>query len=198
MIKNGFTLVEMLVAITIIGLLTTVSVVQFQSGREDDALRLAVIRVSDAFRTAQSSAQSGTLEKYQNAAAYGVFVFRTATGKTCVNGSVTVNEGLVLFADKNNNSLYDSATDINIRCVSLDVNNAHSILMDEIKETKASDNSTTTSTSAVVVFKRPTASAMIDGDSIMKKITFTLKNTKNNHTKQVVLDRISGRIDFDY
>ena len=55
-ILSGFTLVEMIVAVMVIGLLMTVSVVQFQSGRQDDALRSAAIRISDALRTSQTAA----------------------------------------------------------------------------------------------------------------------------------------------
>lgn len=195
---KGFTLVEMLVAIMVIGLLTTVSIAQFQSGRQDDALRLAAIRVSDSFRTAQSSALSGTLEQYQNASAYGVRIFKTAADVSCQDGSTTVNEGLVLFADANNNGLYDAATDTIIRCVSLDVDKAHSIVFDSIQEVKTADDSVISSANVTASFRRPTSIAYIDNDTVMKKITITLKNNKNNHTKQVVFDRISGRIDFEY
>lgn len=195
--SKGFTLIEMIIAITIIGLLTIVSVAQFQSGRQDDALRLALMRINDALRTAQSSAQAGTLEQYQNAPRYGVHAFQKSTGMTCVNGSTTVNEGVILFADANDNGTYDAATDSLVKCVSLDVNNTHSIVIDGIKVTKTDDTVTAVSASAVS-FRRPTAVVAIDGDTTMKKLSITLKNTKNSHTKVIEVDRVSGRIDAEY
>ena len=196
-ILSGFTLVEMIVAVMVIGLLMTVSVVQFQSGRQDDALRSAAIRISDALRTSQSAALSGTLEEYQNASAYGVYVFQKAASKTCASGSTTVAEGLVLFADTDNDALYDNTKDLTIRCISFDTDSTNSVILEEIKETKT-DATTANPPSATATFKRPTAGILIDGGTEMKQLAFTLKNTKNNHTKQVVLDRISGRVDFDY
>jgi len=194
---KAFTLVEMLVAITIIGLLTTVSVVQFQSGRQDDALRLAAMRVADALRASQSAALSGSIEQYANAQGYGVFAFQAASGKSCMNGSVTINEGIVLFADTDSNKSYTINTDTVIRCQSLIVDDAP-IVVEKIEELKASDDSISSVAVATAFFQRPTASVLIDGTKDMKKLTITLKNTRNNHTKQIVLDRISGRIDFDY
>ncbi|MEK7648537.1 MAG: type II secretion system protein [Patescibacteria group bacterium] len=196
-VRRGFTLVEMLVALTIIGLLTTVSVVQFQSGRQDDALRLATMRMSDALRTSQSAAQSGSIEQYANAQGYGVYVFQTAASKSCVDGSTTINEGIVLFADTDSNKAYTPNTDTVIRCQSLIVDGAP-IVLEKIEELKAADDSIITVTTATAFFQRPTSFVLIDAATEMKKLTLTLKNTRNNHTKQVVLDRISGRIDFDY
>lgn len=197
-VRKGFTLVEMLIALTIIGLLTTVSVVQFQSGRYDDALRNATLRISDALRTAQSSALSGTLEQYQDAPRYGLYAFKVSAGASCMNGSATVNEGLVLFADINDDGLYTASIDSAIRCISFDVDAMHAIVLDEIKETKAADGTTTLPASATAAFRRPTASVTVDGDIVMKNLIITLKNTKNNHTKEVALDRISGRVDVEY
>lgn len=194
---KGFTLVEMLVALTIIGLLTTVSVVQFQSGRQDDALRLAAMRMSDALRNSQSAAQSGSIEQYANAQGYGVFVFQASAGKNCVSGSITITEGLVLFADTDSNKAYTPNTDTVIRCQSLIVDDAP-IVVGKIEELKASDDSVLVVTAATALFQRPASFVLIDGGTEMKKVTITLKNTRNNHTKQIVLDRISGRIDFDY
>ncbi len=194
---KAFTLVEMLVAITIIGLLTTISVVQFQSGRQDDALRLAAMRVADVLRASQSAALSGSIEQYANAQGYGVFAFQTTANQSCMNGSIAINEGIVLFADTDGNKAYTPNTDTVIRCQSLIVDEAP-IVVEKIEELKASDDSTSLVTAATAFFQRPTASALIDGATDMKKLTITLKNTRNNHTKQIVLDRISGRIDFDY
>lgn len=197
-VQQGFTLVEMLVAIMVIGLLTTVSVAQFQSGRQDDALRNAAMRISDALRTAQSAAQSGTLEAYQNAPRYGVYAFQSAVNTSCMSGTTSVNEGLILFADLDNNGLYNSVADSSIKCISFDVDATHTIVLELLQLTKAADNTTTTPTSVSASFQRPAASCTIDGGTVMRKLIFTLKNTRNNHTRQVVLDRISGRIDFEY
>ena len=196
-VSYGFTLVEMIVAVMVIGLLMTVSVVQFQSGRQDDALRSAAIRISDALRTSQSAALSGTLEEYQNASAYGVYAFQKTASKTCTSGVATITECLVLFADANADTTYDSTKDLTIRCISFDTDSTNSVILESILETKT-DATTTNPGSATVIFKRPTAGILIDGGTEVKQLTFTLTNTKNNHTKQVVLDRISGRIDFDY
>ncbi len=57
--SNGFTLVELLVSIAIVGLMSAAALVNFRSGARSDALRLGAREVVSRIRDAQTMAATG-------------------------------------------------------------------------------------------------------------------------------------------
>lgn len=203
--KNGFTLVEMLVAITVIGLLTIVSVVQFKSSQESDDLRFAVLRLADGIRTAQNAGLSGKLEKYQGASQYGIHIFKSASASSCMVDGATVEEGALLFADTYKLGTYDTdsdptKSDIIISCISLDIGKRGVIVMDGItkKMTNPQTPDDTDDTETTLIFRRPTAQITINNGTDVSHVKISLKNTAINAVKTTSLDRLTGRIDYDF
>lgn len=203
--KRGFTLIEMLVAITVIGLLTVVSIVQFKSSQESDDLRFAVLRLADGLRTAQNAGLSGKLEKYQGASQYGIHIFKSASASSCTADGVTVEEGALLFADTFNLGSYTTdpdpaKSDIIISCISLDIGKRGVIAMDGITKKMANTQTPddTDDTETTIVFKRPTSQVSIDNGADVSYVKISLKNTAINKIKTASIDRLTGRIDYDF
>jgi prepilin-type N-terminal cleavage/methylation domain-containing protein len=71
---RGFTLIEIIVAIAIIAILTTLSVASFRSNQQSDSLTIAALRVAEEFRTAQNQAASGYTDMYSSAKSFGVHI----------------------------------------------------------------------------------------------------------------------------
>ncbi len=197
--RKGFTLVEVVISIFIVGILSTVTVIGFQSARQDDNLRLATLRLADTLRSAQNYAQSGILTLYDekdktyktfgSASGYGVYLEKGTSPK------------VFLFVDTRNeaatppeDNTWSPSSDAITATLSLDIDGHGSIEINSISlaGTEVQD--------ADIVFKRPIAAVFIDGsqEASKKSATITLRNTINNHTKTIFIDRITGRIDAEY
>lgn len=198
--KNfGFTLVEVVISVFIVGIISTIAVIGFQSARQDDQLRMATMRLADALRLAQNYAQSGILTLPIEGGGY--------VSLNSADGYGIVVEGpepkAFMYVDNRNMSVSpqvdnkyfgigSAAVDQKIATLSFNVDNSDSIEIESIKL----DGSTVTS--ADIAFKRPTASVYIDGNQDKSNVVIMFKNKKNNHTKTITVDRMTGRIDAEY
>lgn len=72
MLKNGYTLVELLVVLTIISIVGILVFVNFRTLSEDQVLKKAIGQVQTSFRLAQSNATSGYLCAGQGGASWSV------------------------------------------------------------------------------------------------------------------------------
>ena len=120
--SNGFTLVELLVSIAIVGLMSAAALVNFRSGARSDALRLGarevVSRIRDAQTMAATGRTTGLCRNLDDGRTDGVCASDTdCPGSEC---SVLVPKGgygvslesqpggsFFLFADGNGNRTYD-------------------------------------------------------------------------------------------
>lgn len=196
----GFTLVELLISISILSGMTYISVRKFQMIQQDDSLNLAAGRIVEVFRKAQNYAQSGTQVEFPLANGYGVRVDK-ADG-TNVNGSA------LFFADLNSLNPTDpsyagrwqwdggilqgaNVRDIQIgTAVSPDVTRKNQIVIESVTVGSTAVNG------ANVFYHSPTASGRIDGALTDDRVVITLKNKKNNRTKEVIVNRVSGKVEI--
>ena len=93
---SGFTIIELLVVIFIIGLLSTLVLVNYRGGQKKYALSQSVQQLVSDLREAQNMAMSGVDIEGQYYG-YGVYVNRH-----------DLNTSYQLYADENNDNKYDS------------------------------------------------------------------------------------------
>lgn len=190
----GFTLVELLISLSILAGMTVMSIRNFQLIQQDNSLHLGAMRFADALRKAQNLAQSGSNQLYPLASGYGVYVERALDEASF--GSVRV------FADLNTatsgKGRWDGVQenppqvkDLQIGgAISPDVDGKKEIVVSAIRI--ANENKDT----ADVGFLSPDASAFIDGSAEHDTVVVVLKNKKNDKTKTVTFYRVTGRIDI--
>ncbi len=94
--KPGFTLVELLVSIAIIGILTSIVFVSFANQRERDSVKAAVAQAQIDLQDMQSNAQSGVLTGASLPAGYGMW-FRVGSSPSATNPVYKLN--YMMFAD---------------------------------------------------------------------------------------------------
>lgn len=180
---QGFTLVEILIIIAIIGIISTTSVVSFQKGRQDEALRLVAMRIADALRKTQNYAQTGTHKEYPTAESFGIYLEKSDT--------------VLLFADnKKGNTVGvwegQGKDDMIGESISFDIG-AHKnielggITFDGVLVDKAH-----------LAFRAPQAAGLVNGKPDVSIVLITLKDTKSGHTRAITFNRITGRVDVEY
>lgn len=195
--KNGFTLVEVLISVFIIGIISTVAVIGFQSARQDDNLRLVTVRLADALRNAQNYAQSGLLTLSDESGVYKTFAAASGYGVFLEKGPPSK---AFFFVDNTNfnpnppeeDNIWSASNDSKLNDISLDIDKQGSIEISSISIDGVSVNDID------IVFKRPISAVYIDGSQTATKVVITLHNKLNNHEKTITIDRITGRIDAEY
>ncbi len=191
--ERGISIIELILSVSIIGMFSTMAIVNFRSNKQDDILRIAGFRVADAVRAAQSYALAGVPQNADLAIAsaqeFGVTIAR----------SVGSNSGeAIIFADVSGGTagVYDVLTDKKIKEISLDPDNRKTVELNDIKVGGISGVSP-----VHVAFKKPDATGFIDGkngDTDPKEIVLTFKHTQSGHTKTVTINRVTGRVDAQY
>lgn len=100
--KKSFTLIELLIVISIIGILMAVSFPYYQSARQQLALQRAASKLVQDIRMIQEMAMSTKeIDGGIPSGGYGVYLRKVPVSQT---------SHYVLFADKNNNHKYDSGS----------------------------------------------------------------------------------------
>ncbi len=181
--QKGFTVIEMLVVTAILVMLMTMSVIGFQSGREDDLLRASLLRFADGVRKAQNDAQTGVLQGGVAYPAYGVYLDATSGD-------------LLLYADTGASgggtaNMYNAGVDALVETIPV-VNPGH-VVIDDISWDGVGGKAGVDGS-----FVAPRADMLLQGAETIQSVTVRLKSTKNGHTKSVTIHRITGRVDIDY
>ncbi len=181
--RRGFTLVEIMIVVVIVGMMATLSVTNFQAGQEDDALRIGVLRIADQLRVAQNYAQTGIHAGTATARAYGVYIKKP--------------DAITSFADLSGDPVgMKDASDPEIGSpITLKVGSRSNIRIDSDKGIMVDG---VRRDEVTVAFRTPNASGLVDGKTEGNSIVITLHNTRNNHTKSVTINRITGRVDTEY
>jgi len=184
----GITIVELLLSITIIGMFSTLAIINFRSSKQDDLLRIAAFRAADAVRASQSYALAGVPQNTDPAIAQAL-IFGASIKK------ITDDVGeIILFADKTGGQQgkYD-ANDKDIRTISLDPDGRKIVVLKKI-EIDGSD----TVAPVDIAFKKPDAAGFINGDTTAKEIVLTFEHTQSRHTRTVTINRVTGRVDAQF
>ncbi len=105
---GGFTLVELIIVVAIIGLIAVATIVAIRRGNSEASLRFAAQNLVSVLEQARTMTLSGKVpagEAKPPAGGYGV--------------SITVDDAFVLFADQNDNLEYNPASDQLIETITL-------------------------------------------------------------------------------
>lgn len=181
---TGFTFIEIIVVVAIVGMMATLSVTNFQAGQEDEALRIGALRIADQLRVAQNYAQTGIHAGTPSARAYGVYVKKPGT--------------IILFADLSSSNPVGirDAGDPDIGSpITLKVGSRSSVQIDQDIGITLDGVSRD---EVMVAFRAPNAAGLIDGKTESNSMVITLRNTRNKHTKTVTINRITGRVDTEF
>ena len=102
--KSGFTLIELIVSIAIIGFVTTIGVVNYRSANKSSVLQLEAYKAATDIRRAQNMALGAIEFNFNPSArvpdAWGVY-FDSASA-----------DSYIIFADQDNNQIYNSGDGI--------------------------------------------------------------------------------------
>ncbi|MEK7619448.1 MAG: type II secretion system protein [Patescibacteria group bacterium] len=196
----GFTLVELLISISILSGMTYISVQKFKTIEQNDSLSAGAARVATIIRKAQNLAQSGKQTQYPLANGYGVRIEKAAGAN--LTGSA------LLFVDLNSSdpvhpnfaglwkwdaSILAPATAVDRQIdqtVSPDITAKNIVVIDTVTV------GVTSVAGADVFYHTPDALGRIDGTLVDDRVVITLKNKKTNKTKDVIVSRISGRVEI--
>lgn len=202
----GFTLVELLISITILAGMTIVSVQKFRLIQQDSSILAGAGRIVDVLRRTQNLAQTGTHTDYPLAQSYGVHIAvadSTAGTVGSAFGFVDINTmPLDLPADGGpvpeekgrwNGDLADltGAKDAQIGAVvSADPTGFKDIVISEIAvgDQKPAE--------VDIAFLPPDAAGRIDGAVDRDIVVITVKNVRTDRVRKVSYSRVSGRIDI--
>lgn len=183
--KRAFTLTEILIVIAIIGIIMTTSVVSFQKGQQDEALRIVAMRIVDGMRRAQNYAQTGTHAEYPTADSFGVYLNKPDVA--------------LVFADTTKGAavgVWEQGKDDLIGMpLSFDVGAHKNIELSAEGGIKFDAQSVD---AAHLAFRAPQASAVVNGKTDTSVVVITIKDTKSGHTRAITFNRITGRIDMEY
>lgn len=188
--RPAFTLIELMIVMAIVALMTTVSVINFQAGQEDEALRIGALRIADGLRSAQNYAQSGIHRSYASARAYGIYIKKPDT--------------MIMFVDKTGDADKVGVWDTNGQQDGDEQIGEPILLTVGARKSIAIDTQNGIAIDSVIQnevhigFRALTASGLINGKSEGGVVTITLRSSKNNHTKKVTINRLTGRVDAEY
>jgi len=167
--KKGFTIIELLVAMSIFIIVTGLVVANFRRGARSDELRIAATGLASTLRRAQTMALAGVQVNGElPAGGYGVHV------------SISEPSRYIIFTS--NDLLYNSGEELAGGIIFLPSN----IVIEEVSLTPLS-----------VVFKPPKPTIYINGGTSENLVMITLKDSISDQTRKVTVNRISGQISVE-
>lgn len=169
--KKGFTIIELLVAISIFIVITGLVVANFRRGARSDELKIAAAGLASTLRKAQTMALAGeAIGGVVPAGGYGVYVTMDTPNR------------YIIFADNDGNKIYGVGEELAGGINFLPSN----IAVDQVSPVSAS-----------VVFKPPKPTIYINGGTSENSATITLKDSISDQTRKVTVNRISGQISVE-
>ncbi|MEK7125305.1 MAG: type II secretion system protein [Patescibacteria group bacterium] len=165
--KKGMTLLDLIIWMSIFGMLTTSMIASFRDGNRGDGVRQSARLAESLLRRAQTMTLSGTVllnGDYPNGG-YGV---RFDTGQS---------RNLILFGDVNGNFKYDAGEEIAGSDVLLPINTAFSL-----------------GASLDVVFSPPDGDVYFNGLAAPDTTVVSFVGTGTSITKAITVFRLSGQV----
>lgn len=199
--QRGFTIIDMLVSLTIFGVVTGFLMANFRSGRTADELRIGAQGIGTAFREVQTMAMTGKTVGICRGGSNNLKVCTVGTATTCPSGTcayeVPRGYGLrlttaaagagqsVLYADINASRTYDAG--------------------EEIKTTKLSTTSRVTVKTLTpvssglldVVFEPPKPTVFFNGATGTTLATVQVQHATSGATRNVTINRVSGQVSLE-
>lgn len=191
---RGFTLVELLVSISIFSVISGFVLVNFRAGVRKDELRLAADRTTSVAHEALARATAGTGVDVCIVNTVSTVVPQGTTG--CTNGGILTRQmppgwgilfgigmpdGITLFADLNNNQLFD-------------LGEAYSTEPFSASSFVQAAAATPAGQQTVVVFSLPNPDIHINADASQTEASLSLTHTVDGGQRTIHINRISRRV----
>lgn len=168
--RRGFTIIELLVAISIFIVVTSLVVANFRRGTRSDELRIAAFGLASTLRRAQTMAMTGALiNGAMPLGGYGVHMTKDEPTR------------YIIFADSDD-KMYGVGEELEGGIISL----PHNIVIDQLVPAPVS-----------VVFTPPKPTIYINGGTNFNLVIITLKDLISGQAKKVIVNRISGQISVE-
>jgi prepilin-type N-terminal cleavage/methylation domain-containing protein len=192
--RQGFTLVELLISMSIFSVISGFVLVNFRAGSRKDELRLAADQVTVIVRDALARATAGA--RVGVCVANAVAVVVPPGTALCTNGGVLVEQvppgwgvrfgigtpnDIGLFADLNNNQLFDSGESYTTEAFSES---------GFVQAAAATPNGQET----VVVFSLPNPDVHINADPMQTDATLSLTHVVDGGSRTIHINRVSRRV----
>ncbi|MEK7606764.1 MAG: prepilin-type N-terminal cleavage/methylation domain-containing protein [Patescibacteria group bacterium] len=193
--RCGFTLVELMVSIAIVGLMSMAAIANFRGGARADELRIAaqetVVKIREAQTMAMTGRTANLCQSDEGGEVGGVCVptIGCATGETCQTlvprGGYGVYlasaSGFILFADGNANHEYDDGEALPGNAFTLPPN--------------VEIASVVPSAPVALIFEPPRGRVFISPAE--ESLQLTLRHRVIGGAKKIHVDRITGRVEVE-
>jgi len=200
--NKGFTLVEMLISLSIFAIITAFATANFNVARQGDEVRLASQLVASSLRRAQTSATAGETTRFCRGGSNDLKVCPTGLDSECSGGGVCVREvptgygqhftlsgadtrKVIFFADIDGDKAYDVGEEIRRDGISPGA----FVSISAMSPLAGNDLD--------VVFVPPKPTAYFNGSTADATASLTLRHSTTAATRTVTINRISGQISAD-
>lgn len=199
--QRGFTIIDMLVSLTIFGVVTGFLMANFRSGRTADELRIGAQSIGSSFREVQTMAITGKTLPVCRGGSSNLKVCTIGVSTTCPSGTCayevprgyglrlsTLTTGaslLTLFADTNGNRAFDAGEAMNTKPLST--------------TTRVFVKTLTPVGSNVldVVFEPPKPTVYFNASTATTLATVQVQHSTSGATRSVTINRVSGQVSLD-
>lgn len=199
--SRGFTLIEMLISLSIFAVITAFVTANYRAGRQGDELRIGSNLVATAIRRAQTAATAGQTVMFCRGGARDLKTCPSGRDAEC-GGGVCVTEvpngwglhfsavspddkKMVLYADINGNRQYDAGEAVRTDSVS------GGPFVSVVAVTPAAGSILD------VIFEPPAPLVYFNGSAAAATASIVLRHTATGRQKTVSINRISGQVNAD-
>ena len=168
----GFTIIELMVSASIIAIISALAVVNLRGSEQKSTLDNETERLSSVMRQAHINSLIGlTVGGVRPLGGFGLHI-----------GQCASNCSYLLFAD-DGNFIYDAGIDTIVDQINM---------LDE----NVSITLTQPTDPFDIVFSPPRGNIYINGNTLVNSATTTLGFVNTSYSKQIIINRFSGRIDI--
>lgn len=198
---RGFTLIEMLLSLSIFAIVTAFVTANFRAGRQGDELRLSSQLVASAIRRAQSLATAGQTTAFCRGGTRDLQTCPSGLSSECGGGTCVVEvprgygirfstvavdaRKVILFADLDGDRAFDAGELIRSDSVSPGPSVRVQALVPVAGNTLD------------IVFEPPKPSVFFNGLTTTGIATVTTVHSVTNQTKNVSVNRVTGQVNAD-
>ncbi len=200
-ILRGFTLIEMLLSMSIFAVVTAFVTANFRAGRQGDELRLSSQLVATAIRRAQTLAVAGQTTAFCRGGTRDLQTCPSGLSAECGGGTCVVevprgygirlsttspdDRSVILFADLDGDRAYDAGELIRSDSASPG------------PSVKVSTLSPAAGATLDIVFEPPKPSVYFNGSTATGVASVTTRHAATGQTKNVTVNRITGQVNAD-
>lgn len=204
--QAGFTLVEMLISLSIFAVITAFATANFNAGRQGDELRFASQLVASSIRRAQTAATAGQTALFCKGGSRPLLSCISGEDSECGVGGSCVREvplgygvhlstdvgserKVLFFADADGDRRWDAGEEIRSDNVSPGA---------FVSTTETCIGSNCTSSVLDIVFVPPKPTTYFNDGAVAGAVaTITLSHRQTGTAKTVTVNRISGQVSVD-